>query len=64
MRDFISTTNSIDDSNHVRSTAASFSLESAYGSVKPSRIPEDFNEISRTAKEDKADRTTQKLRET
>lgn len=39
----------------VRLAPASFSLESAYGSVKPSREPEDFDEISRIAKESKAE---------
>ena len=41
----------------VRLTAAAFSLESAYGSVKPSKRPEDLEEISQAAKEDKAEKT-------
>ena len=36
---------------------ASFSLESVYGSVQPSRHPEDFDEVSRNAKDAKAERT-------
>ena len=63
MREFVSTTNSTDDSDNVRSIAGSFSLETAYGSVKPSRRPEDFKEISRIAKEDKAERTARELNE-
>jgi len=37
---------------HLSRTA--FTLESAYGSVKPSRRPEDFEKLSRMAKSDKA----------
>lgn len=64
MRDFTQTTNSTDDSNNVRSTATPFTLESAYGSVSPSQSPEDFKEICRIAKDDKAERTVRKLSET
>ena len=42
------------ENGEVRLAAASFSLESAYGSVKPSRRPENFEEIIRAAKEGKA----------
>ena len=45
----------------MRSAAVPFDLESAYGSVKSSQNPEDFDEISRKAKDDKAMRTVQKL---
>ena len=45
----------------VRLAPASFSLESAYGSVKPSKKPEDFDEVSRTAKEAKAEETVREL---
>ena len=45
-----------------RLAAASFSLESAYGSVKPSRKPERFDEIARRAKDAKADGTARKLK--
>lgn len=63
MKDSIPTTNATDESSGVYLTAATFSLESAYGSVKPSQIPEDFKEISRIAKDDKAEKTAQELSE-
>ena len=53
----------IEDGGEVRLAAASFSLESAYGSVKPSSKPEDFDEVSRNAKEAKAEETARELRE-
>ncbi|MXY46090.1 MAG: hypothetical protein F4Y44_03710 [Chloroflexi bacterium] len=37
------------------------SLEAAYGSVKPSNMPEDFNEITAIAKQAKAEETAQEL---
>lgn len=40
---------------------ARFTLESAYGSVKPSQKPEDFEAISRAAKEAKAEETLREL---
>ena len=49
------------EDGEVRLAPASFSLESAYGSVKPSKKPEDFDEVSRTAKEDKAEQTAREL---
>ena len=42
-------------------TTESFSLESAYGSVKPSRRSEDFDEVSRNAKDAKAEDTAKDL---
>ena len=39
---------------------APFDLESAYGSVKPLHHPEDFEEISRIAREDNIARATKK----
>ena len=45
----------------VRLAPAAFSLESAYGSVKPSKRPEDFDEVSRIAKETKAEKTVREL---
>ena len=36
----------IDDTGSVRLKAAEFSLESAYGSVRPSARPEDFEQLS------------------
>lgn len=53
----------IDDGGTVRLAAAPFSLESAYGSVTPARTPEDFEEVSRNAKDAKAAKTAQELRE-
>ena len=41
----------------------SFDLDSAYGSVKGSRSPEDWDEITRRAKDAKADKTARELRE-
>ena len=49
------------EDGEVRLAPASFSLESAYGSVKPSNKPEDFDEVSRTAKEAKAEKTAREL---
>ena len=46
-----------------RRAAESLSLESAYGSVKPSAKPEDFDKISRIAKDEKAARTVRELGE-
>ncbi len=40
------------EDGQVRVTALPFTLESAYGSVKPSATPEDFDEISRIAKDE------------
>ena len=45
----------------VRLAPAPFSLESAYGSVKPVETPENFEEISRIAKEAKAEKTARTL---
>lgn len=45
----------------VRLAPASFSLESAYGSVRPVEKPENFEEISRLAKEAKAEKTARAL---
>ena len=46
-----------EEDSEVRIRAALFSLESAYGSVKPSATPEDFDEICRNAKDAKVDAT-------
>ena len=43
---------------------ASFSLESAYGSVRPFLHPEDFSEVSRNAKDAKAEETALEMDET
>ncbi|MFH1609920.1 MAG: type II toxin-antitoxin system PrlF family antitoxin [Candidatus Bipolaricaulota bacterium] len=45
----------------VRLAPASFTLDSAFGSVKPSRKPEDFEELSEAAKEHKAEETVRNL---
>ena len=42
---------------------SSLSLESAYGSVRPSAKPEDWDEVSRNAKDAKAEKTVRELRE-
>ena len=54
----------IEDGGTVRLTAAPFNLESAYGSVRAAEHPEDFDEVSRIAKEAKAVETIRKLHET
>ena len=51
----------IEDGGKVRLAAASFTLESAYGSVKPSTSPEDFDEVSRHAKDAKTEETAREL---
>ena len=43
--------------------ASALSLESAYGSVKPSAKPENWDEISRIAKDEKAEKTVRELSE-
>ena len=53
----------IEDGGRVHLAAASFSLESAYGSVKPSTSPEDFDEVSRIAKDAKSEETALELSE-
>ena len=53
----------IDDSGEVHLQAASFTLESAFGSVRPSQRPEDFKAISRIAKDEKAEQTARELDE-
>ncbi len=45
----------------VRLAPATFSLESVYGSIQPRHKPENFTEMIRSAKEEKARRTKQKL---
>lgn len=47
----------------VRLELAPFNLESAYGSVKPVEIPEDFDKISREVKDAKAEKTALELGE-
>ncbi len=50
------------DGGQVCLSQVAFTLESAFGSVKPSKRPEDFKEVSRLAKEEKAERAVRKLR--
>ena len=45
----------IEDGGEVRLSAASLNLESAYGSVNPSATREDFDAISRNAKDAKVE---------
>ncbi len=47
----------------VRLKPVTYSLESAYGSVRPSREPEDFDELSRAARDAKAEHTLRKMGE-
>ena len=51
------------DAVELRLTAAFFTLESAYGSVRSSKKPEDFDEIARRVKDAKAEGTGKKMRE-
>jgi len=51
----------IDDAGTVRLAAAQFTLEFAYGSVRPTAQPEDFEQLSRDAKDEKAMATAREL---
>ena len=53
----------IEDDGAVRLAAVSFSLESAYGSVKPVGEPVDLDQAIRDARDDKAERTVRELGE-
>ena len=53
----------IGESGEVHLDAAPFNLESAYGSVKPTSDGEDFKDISRNAKDAKAEQTARELHE-
>ena len=50
------------EEGHVHLAAASFTLESVYGSVKPSQRPEDFVKLIQAAKDSKAEKTARQLR--
>lgn len=50
-----------EEGSEVRIRIALFRLESAYGSVKPSTTPEDFDAISRNAKDAKVQDTLREL---
>lgn len=49
------------EDGRVSLTPARFTLESAYGSVKPSQRPEDFEALIREAKEARAEKTLREL---
>jgi antitoxin PrlF len=51
------------DGEQVRLTSAPFTIEQTYGSVKPLSRPEDFDAISRAAKEEHVERVLRKMRE-
>jgi antitoxin PrlF len=51
------------DNEEVRLASVPFTLETAYGSVKPLNRPEDFDAVSRTAKEEHVERVLQRMRE-
>lgn len=46
----------------VRLAPAAFTLETTFGSVRPSKRPEDFKRMTQAAKEAKAEETVGKLR--
>ncbi|MGH2535611.1 MAG: AbrB/MazE/SpoVT family DNA-binding domain-containing protein [Thermomicrobiales bacterium] len=50
------------DDNQVRLQPVAFTLESAYGSVEPTSHPENFDDLTRRAKEERAKRTLAKLK--
>jgi AbrB family looped-hinge helix DNA binding protein len=50
------------EDNQVRIVAAKFTLESAFGSVTPRSHPEDFEAISKAAKDEHAEKVIQKMR--
>ena len=52
------------DDGEVRLAAVEFTLETAYGSVTPINRPEDFEEISRVAKEEHVREIIRKMQET
>ena len=47
--------------DHAETAPAEFTLETAYGSVKPISCPEDFKRITREAKEEHVERTIRKM---
>ncbi len=52
----------INNNGHVRLLPATFTLESAYGSVTPGQHPEDFKALSKAAREERARRDSRKHR--
>ncbi len=61
MKESGAATDASDDTKDPSSTTPTFNLESAYGSVKPFHRPENFEHISRVAKDDKAERTVREM---
>jgi AbrB family looped-hinge helix DNA binding protein len=51
------------ENGHVRLVPAELSLEHVFGSVTPIQRPEDFEERSRIAKDEKVERTLREMRE-
>ena len=51
------------DNDQVRLQPVDFTLESAFGSVAPNNKPEDFEILTRRAKEERAQRTVAKLKD-
>jgi AbrB family looped-hinge helix DNA binding protein len=49
------------DGDEVRLVPAGFTLETAYGSVRPLQQPEDFKQRAREAKDELAERVVRKL---
>ncbi|HEY7063161.1 MAG TPA: AbrB/MazE/SpoVT family DNA-binding domain-containing protein [Chloroflexota bacterium] len=49
------------DGDQVRLVPAGFTIESAYGSVKPLRRPEDFKRLSRAARDEHAAQVVREL---
>ena len=52
------------EEREVRLAPVKFTLESAYGSVEPLHRPEDFEEITRVAKEEHVTRVIRKMKHT
>ena len=53
----------IEDDGHVTIAAAEFTIETAYGSVKPVDDGRTLDQIIRDAKDEKAEKTAMELRE-
>ena len=53
----------VDEDGQVRISAAEFSLETAYGSVKPAPDDRDLDDIIRDAKDEKAEQAARELGE-
>ena len=60
-RDKVSFT--VNDDGHVSIASAEFTLETAYGSVKPITDGRNLDEIVRDVKDEKAERTVRELRQ-